>query len=741
MRLDSANKAQLDPVKYEIFAHRLWAIGEAGRQTLQRVSASPIVVQGGECMQSFYDVDGNMVLACAGHLRFAGATSDALRYIIKEFGSSPGFFDGDQIFFNDPYLAGAHTYDQMVIKPLFFDDELIGWTSSSSHTADTGGIMRGGATEIYHEGIRILGLKIVEKGEYRNDVSKTIVEQCRDPYYVELDMRSRIAANNVADDRIQELLERLGVDFAKAAFQRLIDDGEIMARARIRELPNGVWRSRLVSGGEGDAVHVSLTMTKKDDEMWLDFSDISEEQRSAQNSTLPSSLAHVALALTPFLFWDVPWSDGKMVPIHVTIPEGSIANCRFPAACGAAPGVGQMLVTNIHECIGKMLFAAGRMQDVSAGWRGHLGLGGPGIMYGGHNREGIVVPQGMYDGHGAGFGATPLRDGINTGGYINIPAGGISDVERIELQYPFLYFTRQHTMNGGGPGKYRGGTSSCKMVMIYGSQDFTVPYARREGYAIGGYGLFGGYPIGPGGTTGVFRVDYATLRERLSSGDYPITLDELEGGGWAEAWEPGNGRVHLPEGSILTDVAPGAAGFGDPLERDPVAVARDVSEYLYSVPDAERWFGVVVKAGSVDAEATETKRIAIRDERKRLGVPGPLVGTNGHNTHAAYLGLSPHAGLKLAGATPSSEDRWWVCASCGQSIAPVVNNYKDGTLLRVRTLDDYLDRPPPGTPVVALQEYACPGCGELLQVDLCPVELADTERLWDIELTGLSRFG
>src|SRR3979411_705324 len=129
------------PVRFEIFAHRLWAIGEEGRLALQRVCASPIVVQGGEGMQSFYDPEGRMVLASAGHLRFAAAPSDAIRKLMDWLGDSPGFHDGDQIFFNDPYVAGSHTFDQMVIMPIYADGELIAWTASSSHTADTGGLL------------------------------------------------------------------------------------------------------------------------------------------------------------------------------------------------------------------------------------------------------------------------------------------------------------------------------------------------------------------------------------------------------------------------------------------------------------------------------------------------------------------------------------------------------------------------------------------------------------------------
>ena len=172
-------KAAIDPVRYEMFLHRLWAIGEEGRMTLQRVTASPIVSQGGECMSSFYDEKGTMVLACSGHLRFAAATSDAIGSLMQRFSKTPGFHDGDQFFFNDPYVAGSHTYDMMIVKPIFYRGDLIAWTATSTHTADTGGVLRGGAYEIFHEGICVPGLKIVEHGEFREDVFQTLTGMCR----------------------------------------------------------------------------------------------------------------------------------------------------------------------------------------------------------------------------------------------------------------------------------------------------------------------------------------------------------------------------------------------------------------------------------------------------------------------------------------------------------------------------------------------------------------------------------
>src|SRR5262249_59437518 len=119
------------------------------------------------------------------------------------------------------------------------------------------------------------------------------------------------------------------------------------------------------------------------------------------------------------LFWDVPWSDGKMRAVNTPVPEGTFRNCRYPAACGAGPRIGNVLVSTTCEAAAKMIFASGRSEDVNGSTTGNLEfVGGPGYFYGGRTREGIRVAQGLYDIHRAGMGAAPYRDGVNTGGDI-----------------------------------------------------------------------------------------------------------------------------------------------------------------------------------------------------------------------------------------------------------------------------------------------------------------------------------
>jgi N-methylhydantoinase B len=716
---------EIDPIKYEVFAHRLWAIGEEGRLTLQRVTASPIVVQGGECMQSFYDAAGTMVLACSGHLRFAAATSDAIRRIIEWFGDSPGIFDGDQIFFNDPYVAGSHTYDQMVIKPIFRGDRLIAWTASSSHTADTGGVLTGEAREIFHEGIRILGLKVVERGEFRSDVTKTLVEQCRDPYYVELDLRSRIAANNVVARRVLDLVERLALDFVLAACQKMIADAEALARSRLRQVPDGTWATRMYGTPTrgGKPYRIVCRAIKRGERLVLDYEGTTAQMDDDMNSTLPSTRAHIAVALTNTLFWDIPWSDGRMAPLEIRVPEGTILNCRFPAACARAPSVGQTLVSATMDCLARMLYAAGRHNDVNAGWLGLLYGGGPGFHYGGHTAEGIPVAMGLYDIHGGGFGAAPMRDGVNSAGHPNIPSGGISDVERIELHYPLLYFTRNHLTNGPGYGKHRGGAGTGRIYMAYGSRDLSVEFRSLIGVPQGGAGFFGGYPFGGGGLRALFETDPEEILARLKQGDYPVTLRELVDGGWGMLYrhERGRPRARIPEYWLVSDFTQSGGGFGDPLEREPERVRADVRVGIYTREVARRTFGVVLDERlQVNAEETKALRTTVRQERLRSAEPvrpSPPIDPEARDWPVL---LRPHAALEIAGRTGSAV---WRCARCRAVLGAARESYKLGALRRVVSLDDFVDFPFPGGDgyLARLLEYYCPECGALLQVEIyCP---------------------
>ena len=693
-------------------------------------------------MSSFYDETGTMVLACSGHLRFAAATSDAIRNLMQRFSKTPGFHDGDQFFFNDPYVAGSHTYDMMIVKPIFFRGELIGWTATSTHTADTGGVLRGGAYEIFHEGICIPGLKIVEKNEFREDVFQTLTGQCRDPQYVGLDLKAMIAGNNICAKRYLGLVEKFGLKFVQLAGEKMIADSESKARAKLRSMPDGTWVTRQYvttldrKTRKSVAQQLYCTMTKKRDELLFDFTGTSPQTDTDHNSTLPSTVAHLALALTNTLFWDVPWSDGKMRPVKVHVPEGSILNCKYPAACGAGPRIGNVLVSTVCEAVAKMIYASGRYDDVNASTTGNLEfVGGPGYFYGGHTREGIAVAQGLYDIHGAGMGARPHGDGVNTGGHMNIPSAGISDIERIEMQYPFLYFTRSHNPDGSGFGQYRGGLGSYRIYLIYGSKDCSVDYKPYGGVAQGGFGLAGGYPTGIGATRVMIEAGLEMLG-RVKAGEYP-TVGAMRAGEWGKSILPAGvpERVPLPEGTLLVDYVAGGGGFGDPIDRDPGAVLKDFGYGWVSREIAERIYGVVFadSGKAVDSAASEDCRRRIREARNQ----DAPISQNSSDQAAAVSSdsrqlLRFHAALEIIGNGKKKAIR---CSRCGHIYCKADENYKHYALHRILNLNDSMPPLPTGERYIGEYHiYSCPGCATQLQVDLYSPSLGGDPVLWDTRI-------
>jgi N-methylhydantoinase B len=103
--------------------------------------------------------------------------------------------------------------------------------------------------------------------------------------------------------------------------------------------------------------------------------------------------------------------------------------------------------------------------------------------------------------------------------------------------------------------------------------------------------------------------------EQLKRGQIPVEFDALDGALEAKLSED----TFLKRGDVFERVACGGGGFGDPLERDPELVRKDVQQELVSARCAEEIYGVVFGPGSsdVDYAHTEQRRARIRAERSR----------------------------------------------------------------------------------------------------------------------------
>ena len=246
--------------------------------------------------------------------------------------------------------------------------------------------------------------------------------------------------------------------------------------------------------------------------------------------------------------------------------------------------------------------------------------------------------------------------------------------------------------------------------------------------------MFGGYPVGGGGIRAVYRTDPDAIRARLAAGAYPVSPREVLEDKWGEVSLPpaGRTRVALPEWWLLSDFTQAGGGFGDPLDRDPDAVTRDVQNGISTPWAAETFFGVVLDArGDVCLEETIALRRGRREERlPAVPVAGAapqadrLEGEVIHTPHAVLEVVQGPAGL------------FWRCTRCRRSLGDARENYKHRAVLRIQRMEDASESPlPSGEAFVGeYHQYLCPGCGTLLQVDAyCPAAGGESV-LWDIAL-------
>jgi N-methylhydantoinase B len=219
----------------------------------------------------------------------------------------------------------------------------------------------------------------------------------------------------------------------------------------------------------------------------------------------------------------------------------------------------------------------------------------------------------------------------------------------------------------------------------------------------------------------LFRADPALVRERLSRGEYPTSPREVIEDGWGELYLPDRPhRVDVPEYWLITDFVPGGGGFGDPLERDPAAVAYDVRTGIYTHWGADVFFGVRLDdKGAVDAAATEQLREQIR--RERLATARPVSESPSASGRVTRLAsdsarAASHAGLSVSRAGAGAS---WTCRRCSRQLGSATDDYHSGTVMRVRNLADLAEYPlPAGQFGAKMLEFMCPGCGTLLDVEI-----------------------
>jgi N-methylhydantoinase B len=690
----------MDPVTFELIRHKLLRVTDETIIALENVSGSPITNEGHDMMASLYLPNGDLMVGGVGFLHHLTSAAQAVKHVIASFGEDPGIGEDDVYFFNDSYTAALHPPDVYMISPIHFKGELTGFVANFVHVTDIGAVDPGGfspnAVDNYQEGFQTKGLKIVEGGKLRKDVVETFLNLVRDPGMTQLDLKSQLAANHVAKQRMKRIYSDYGVETVHGVADELIAQSERLVRERLPELPDGTWRLREYIDLPDDTCRVELAVRKEDDTLTYDFTGTSPEAKLGINCCYWATWGAMFAPIFPLLAWDMTWNEGVARPIRLVAPEGSVVNCVRPAPISIATVGTVQIVNNLSTlALSKIFGASERYRDRStAVWHGshaHVethGVGADGNFF--------IAP--LTDTFGGAAGARAFADGVDVGGEIPNVVSRWANAESQELNTPLVYLFRRVVPDSGGPGKFRGGV--CHEYAFAPS----VPEDGELGLTLFGkgtrapmsLGIFGGYPGS--------NVRYSTFRD-ANADELPASLEEIEAG---ERIDQFWGSVDLRPQDIQFVRFMGGGGYGDPLDRDPERVVRDVADGLVSDGAAAEIYGVVLEGGTFDDEATAERRLELRGARTG-GTVDPSVASR----TAAPTGRPIGEYLQL------DTDDATGCSWCGHVLAGPGESWKDGATT-VRSPLSKAGRNRGTDPDFTLREHCCPDCGTLL----------DTEVVW-----------
>jgi N-methylhydantoinase B len=511
---------RLDPVTLSVLASALAGIAEEMGAVLIRGSYSSNIKERRDCSTALFDERGRMV-AQAEHMPVhLGAMPEAVAAIMTR-DPEPG----DVFAINDPYSGGTHLPDITLVSPVSTEGEISGYAVTRAHHSDVGGMRPGSmpsdSREIYQEGLVIPPVRLVHGGEYVEDVLELLLANVRTPDLRRGDLRAQIAANNIAEQRVRELMERRGKETVLAAFEEVISYAEKRTREAIRELPDGEHSAEDFMEGDGvtdEDIPIRMTVTVEGDSMLMDLSETADAVAGNINCPLPVTRSACYFALRVLLPKDIPANAGTYVPLRIESREGSLVNATYPSAvvAGNVETSNRIADTALAALSG---FAPERIPAQGQGTMNNVIIGDPGWTY----------YETIGGGQGAGAGG-PGPSGVHIGmsNTLNTP------IEALELEYPMRIERYELRYDSGGAGDNHGGDGIVRSVRVLKSASLSLLADRRRHPP---QGMEGGEP----GEVG---------RNLLNDEELPPKVSR-----------------EMEEGDVVTVETPGGGGYGSPEGR------------------------------------------------------------------------------------------------------------------------------------------------------------------------------
>ncbi len=566
----------LAQIHRQIMWNRLIAVVEEQAQIMIRTAFSTTVREAGDLSAGIFDLQGRMMAqAVTGTPGHVNSMAESVGHFLQKFPALT-MRPGDHYITNDPWLGTGHLHDLTVVTPAFHNGAIVGLFANTAHVIDIGGLGMGPeGRSVYEEGMYIPIVKCFDQGKANDTFFDFMRVGSRLPVELEGDIYSLCACNDAGAKRLVEMMDEFEMTSLDPLASFIFDSSLRATLNEIARIPRGIYKNEIYSDGYEEPVRLAASMQIVDDGIEVDFAGTSGLSSRGINVPPAYCRAYSCFGIKCVVAPEIPNNWASLSPFRMKIPNGCILNAPRPYPVSVRHVIGHLLPDLMMGCLHEAVPERVTAEGASALWNPPL-RGGGAISGQSRSNKPVVADFEIITFNSGGTGARPTQDGLNATAF---PSGvRTMPVEATENVAPIILWRKELKPDSGGAGRTRGGVGQIIEFATKSDLEFAVN-ASFDRIANAPKGREGGLNGAPG-------------RVAQKSGKLLRT----------------KGFQVIPDGERLILELPGGAGMGNPAERDPALVARDVRNGLVTQANARDLYKVAV-TDSFTVDDVETRRL------------------------------------------------------------------------------------------------------------------------------------
>ena len=496
---------------------------------LQRSAFSPNIRERLDFSSAILDSKCRLI-AQAEHIPVhLGAMPESVKGIVSYIGFD-NMLKGDIYIANNPYLGGSHLPDITVAKPIFHNNELVGYIANRCHHADVGpihgvpGSMPGGKYQLHEEGYVIDPTVLERRGKLNQKWFENFLKNVRVSRERKGDIQAQLASTKIGEKKFHNIIEKYSLERVQNIIDFLNERSKQAAIELIKLIPENnkvTFTDYMDDDGVIDKpIAITAEIERRGEELIVDYSKTQSQVEGNINAPRAVTLSATYYILRCLVSREYATNYGLYTPLKIVTKKGTLVDPLPPAGVAAGNVETSQRITDVMLGAFSQLFP----DDIPAASSGTMNN----IIIGGYNSLGeeFAYYETIAGGIGAGKNYSPPN-----AKHSHMTNTRNTSIEVLERYYPLRVKEYSIIPNTGGKGKWSGSNGIRRSIQLLTEEATLSIQSERRKYTP--FGLYGGNNGAKGRNSIITRSEKTLLpskiTRKLRNGD--IVIIETPGGG------------------------------------------------------------------------------------------------------------------------------------------------------------------------------------------------------------------